>query len=401
MVLEVPTRLSRLQEKIAYLRHQGAFILQSGDRGFSSAPSNIAILKYWGKVENQIQIPDNPSLSFTLGDLRSKTSVTVLGRFSEVHLTKDQNLNDQNIEVSELSSVTWEHGFFLKGERVKVPAKMKDWLDAILAPWSKGEIALRIQSENNFPTACGIASSASGYAALAGAIADLLNLSKLFMREELDLWLSEWARLGSGSAVRSAYLKEASFVLWRTPQNKKQYEDNEPLLSFPAVSPEFQDLQHCVFIVSEEEKKTLSSEGHKSASSSPLYALRRALSFSICREMEIALERGDWRQLARLTEQDAFSMHAVMQTGVPPALYLDRSVAALIADFLFLREEQNLRAFWTQDAGPNPHFLFHKDDEVLFRDVISQLKKKHAPSAQLLFSRCTTPLQLGRATHDS
>ena len=77
----IPKKLFELQNKLFDLRRKEKLLLQNGDIGFASAPSNIALIKYWGKSQTEFQMPDNPSLSFTLENFRSNTQVTVLGRF--------------------------------------------------------------------------------------------------------------------------------------------------------------------------------------------------------------------------------------------------------------------------------------------------------------------------------
>ena len=208
IIKDIPIELKNLQNKLLELRNNGKIIIQNGDVGYSSAPSNIALLKYWGKVSGREQIPVNSSLSYTLGGFRSFTKVTAQGRF----LPNDENLN-----------FSFKNKLFLNDEFSinKLPEKMNRLIHSILFPFAQ-EISLEIESNNNFPTACGIASSASGYAALVGAIADLLQLENHFSQSELLFWLTEWSRLGSGSATRSVFMNEdISFIKWETPNEIK------------------------------------------------------------------------------------------------------------------------------------------------------------------------------------
>lgn len=360
-MINIPNELKNLQNKLLSLRNENKIELQNGDVGYANAPSNIALLKYWGKQPGKNQIPENSSLSFTLGGFRSFTKVTTLGRFFPE--------NEKN------TSAKFSNKLILKDENnkiidEKIPKKIELFLNAILHPFAD-EIALQIESMNNFPTACGIASSASGYAALVGAIADLLQLKKHFTVDELQYWIAEWSRIGSGSATRSSILQADSlYVAWKlisTEETKTEsikYHDN------------WKNIKHCVLVLDESPKSISSSEGHKTAQTSPFHSIRVAGINAKFSYLTKAIEDFNFEAVKQITEEDAFSMHAVMQTGTEPACYLNMEVAKVIAKFISYRDANNLQAFWTLDAGPNIHFIYRPEHEKLLNDFFSTLNKK-------------------------
>lgn len=352
----IPNKILQLQNKLLVLRAKGQLLLQNGDIGFGSAPSNIAFVKYWGKHLTQYQVPNNPSVSLTLGNFRSTTQVTVLGRF---------------FPENESPDFVPPHEFYLtdSNESAKtdntISHKLNTFLNHILSPFA-ADIGLKIESHNNFPTACGLASSASGMAALCMAIANLLNLEKHFSKSELQYWLAQWARMGSGSAIRSVCLeKNSKFVSWELEQKKSKSEqvqsDGQIIQSTIKNLPyhkNWTQLKHCVFALSTHPKATSSSDGHRVAHTSPLHQIRVNQITTQFKRFKDALKNFDFDFVASFTENDALSMHAVMQTSIPPAIYLTKDVAHVIAEFIKFRNKEKIKAFWTLDAGPNIHFLY-------------------------------------------
>ncbi|MES2614132.1 MAG: diphosphomevalonate decarboxylase [Bdellovibrionota bacterium] len=377
---DIPHKLKTLQEKILSLRKNNIIELQHGDEGYASAPSNIALIKYWGKQEGKNQIPANSSLSFTLDGFRSYTKVTTLGRFFPV---EEQNTPHKFTNQFALYSDLNVFRSFKKNSEKPAPEKINHFINSILSPFAP-EIALYVESHNNFPTACGIASSASGYAALVGAIANLLQLEKYFTQEELQYWLSEWARLGSGSATRSSLLQKNSlFVAWRLRENSSEETTTESL----QYHENWKQLKHCVLILDDSEKSVSSSHGHKLAHTSPFYGVRVAgMPFKYDR-MTKAIKEFDFESVKHITEEEAFSMHAVMQTGTPPACYLNSQVAVVISKFIQYRDAHHLKAFWTLDAGPNIHILYLAEHEAFMEQFIFDYQKINNQEIKILHNK--------------
>ena len=230
-------RLFELNEKLLSLRLEGKIHLKNGDIGYASAPSNIALLKYWGKKESPSQSPLNTSLSYTLGGFRSFTKIETQNSFLDVSFLKSK---------SDIKKTPLSHSLSLNGKaHESLEEKMNLWLSSLLSPWAH-DIALSVTSFNNFPTACGIASSASGYAAMLGAISDMIHLSKHFSSTELSYWLSQWSRLGSGSSCRSTF-RSSHFVEW--DYNEDIGENTVRDVVYNKV---FESLGHCVIILDEQ-----------------------------------------------------------------------------------------------------------------------------------------------------
>ncbi|KAB8031814.1 diphosphomevalonate decarboxylase [Fluviispira multicolorata] len=385
IIKDLPPSLKLIQDKLRQLKSENKFEIQNGDEGYATAPSNIALLKYWGKAQNRSQIPTNSNLSYTLGGFRSFTKITTQGRFLPDSCNKIPPIKNR---------------LFLNNDKNQkiLPEKMDILIQSIFYNFAD-EISLKIESHNNFPTACGIASSASGYAALIGAIADLLQLKNHLTKEELHTWLTEWARLGSGSATRSAIeCAGDSFVKWEL---ESAHDESFTKTSLMPHHPKWKQLEHCVFVLNSNEKVISSSEGHKSANTSALNAIRVA---GIPKRMVLiskALKEFDFELLQQLSEEDALSMHAVMQTGTPAACYLDHDVSKAIALFIKLRDESELKAFWTLDAGPNIHLIFTQESKQMIQNFHVKLQELFNKKINVFMNSYRSGLLIGKENFDN
>jgi diphosphomevalonate decarboxylase len=347
---DIPERLKTLQCRIVSWREEGLLELQNGDLGFASAPSNIALIKYWGKEPGFCQVPVNSSLSLSLDAFRSWTRLQVRGR-SLPQGERDSHRPDPS-----------EIAFGDDGTFEPMIPKQEAFVRRLLAGWGD-ELALLVRTENNFPQACGLASSASGYAALVGAVADLLQLEARFERSDLAYWLVEWARIGSGSACRSALPGTGpAMVAWERPETRtlQPHGDNCRVVRLECDALFLEELRHLVVVFDAEKKDVSSSEGHERAGSSPLQAIRVAGIPNQLDRMKEALRSGDFATVARITETEAFALHAVMQTGEVPARYIKPETARFIAAFVAWRDAGGHRVLWTLDAGPNVHLVFDR-----------------------------------------
>lgn len=286
---------------------------------FATAVScpNIAFIKYWGNRDNALRIPSNGSISMNLGGLHSHTQVLFDPKFEKDHL----RLNGKTASPA-------------------AAERAANLLDRVRQLAGISEFA-HIESYNNFPTGTGIASSASGFAALALAAAQAAGLHL----EEAEL--SRLARTASGSACRSI---PPGYVEWKAGHDH---------LSSYAVSiapPEHWDLVDCVAVVSQTHKPTTSQEGHELADTSPLQTARVASSESrlqICRE---AIQKRDFEALAEVMELDSNLMHAVMMTSRPALLYWQPATIQIMQNVHQWRK-QGLPVSYTIDAGPNVHVI--------------------------------------------
>jgi diphosphomevalonate decarboxylase len=281
------------------------------------AHPNIALIKYWGDLDPGLHIPANGSISMNLAELSTRTTVS----FDPSLLQDELILNGEPILGTALDRVS----MYLN--RVRKLARISTFA--------------RVDSQNNFPIAAGIASSASGFAALSLAASRAAGLS-LAKKD-----LSRLARTGSGSACRSI---PSGFVEWQAG-----HADSDSY-AVSIASPQHWDLVDCIALVSEEEKPISSSVGHSLAYTSLLQPARvedAPRRLSLCRE---AILKRDFDKFAEVVELDCNLMHAVMMTSSPPLFYWLPATLVIIQAVQTWRKE-GLAVCYTIDAGPNVHVL--------------------------------------------
>ncbi len=278
------------------------------------AHPNIAIVKYWGKIDEELHLPANGSISMTLSDLYSQTTV-------------------------EFGDFPWD-SFVLDGKEVN-DSKIKQHLD-LIRYLSKNHKNAHIQSQNNFPVGAGIASSASGFAALTLAACKALAL-------DLDTkTLSIIARQGSGSACRSIY---GGFVEWL------QSATNEGSYAIQLADEHYWDIHDLITIVSVDPKKVSSTAGmEQTARTSPLFSARLSAIEENLRATRDAIRSKNFRKLGEIAEFDALLMHATMMTSKPALLYWSPATVGVMQAVKALREE-DVPVYFTIDAGANVHVL--------------------------------------------
>ncbi|MBC7662086.1 MAG: diphosphomevalonate decarboxylase [Chitinophagaceae bacterium] len=320
-----------------------------------SAPSNIAFLKYWGKKDPLLQWPANDSLSMTLNQLASRTT-------AYRHDTEDHRFQFQG-EV-----LPRDHGSFHK------VYKHLDYLSEICGFQEK----LSLSSTNSFPTGAGIASSASGLAALtiaalacwteSGSFSELSE--KGFSRESL----AHFARMGSGSAGRSLF---GGFVQWQAGTHA----DKQKIIGL--YDANHWPLHDTVALFSHSEKSKSSTAAHADAWSSILFEPRVAGAPERMNAMLKAVHSQSIATLGPLLETEALEMHAVMMTTRPPQFYLTTEAVAFIAAFRRARQDGLFEAYFTIDAGPNVHII-HEASET---SALTTWTAEHYPTLQLLQDR--------------
>ena len=288
----------------------------------SCANSNIAFIKYWGNRDAALRIPLNNSISMNLDHATTTTTVEF-----------DAALNDDQIVIGGTA--------VNDAQRARVIAH----LDRVRA-LAHIETRARVQSQNNFPIGAGIASSASAFAALSLAATCAAGL-ELPERE-----LSVLARQGSGSACRSI---PGGFVEWLAgSENANSY-------SVSIAPPEFWGLCDVIAIVSTEEKKVGSTDGHAAASSSHFLTERlNALPARLAR-VRRALFAHDLAALGPAIEEDAVELHFVAMTSTPPIFYWSPAMVRVIEAARTWRRD-GLAVYFTLDAGPNVHLICEVKD---------------------------------------
>ncbi|HAY3508001.1 diphosphomevalonate/mevalonate 3,5-bisphosphate decarboxylase family protein [Elizabethkingia anophelis] len=303
-----------------------------------SCPSNIALIKYWGKYENQI--PANPSISYTLNHCRTNTTM----EFSEGE--------DFSVQT-----------FLAGNEELKFAEKIEKYFKNIeqYLPWIlKGKYVIR--TENTFPHSSGIASSASGFGAIAKC---LMQLDAIFSgntsEEEALKKASFLARLGSGSACRSLY---NGLVVWG---NTKEVEGSSDLyaVQYPndEIHPVFKKINDWVLLIHEGEKSVSSTVGHGLMKTNPYAERRFQEAHENFAKLKNILKTGDLEGFIKLTEHEALTLHAMMMMSDPAFILMKTGTLEVINKIWDFRRITGLPLFFTLDAGANVHLLFPNDIE--------------------------------------
>ncbi|MCO6462316.1 MAG: diphosphomevalonate decarboxylase [Saprospiraceae bacterium] len=301
------------------------------------SPSNIALIKYWGKYEPQM--PRNPSLSFTLD-----------AAYTETILEYGPKMSDRpGVAVDFM---------FHKEHNKAFSQKIEKFLTSLLPIYPfLSQIDLTIFSSNSFPHSAGIASSASSMSALALCLCTMEDelFGTLSSDEEFERKASYIARLGSGSACRSIFARAA---LWgETPDAIDS--SNEYAIGWGHhLHPVFTTFHDDILIISKDEKSISSSAGHKLMDHNP-YAETRYMTVNARLKRLIGiLKAGDVEAMGVLVEQEAYSLHGLMMLSNPPYLLIKANTLAAIEKLVRWRDEQKVPLYFTLDAGPNLHLLY-------------------------------------------
>jgi diphosphomevalonate decarboxylase len=294
------------------------------------AHPNIALIKYWGDRDSDDHIPANGSISMNLRELFTRTRVS----FDSSLVSDEFTLDDRRMTGTSLERVSK----FL--DRVRQMAGF--------------QLFAKVESYNNFPTGTGIASSASGFAALSLAASKAAGL-------DLDeKALSKLARTGSGSACRSI---PTGFVEWQAGDS------DESSYAFSIAPPGHWDIVDCIILVSQDEKPISSKMGHSLAKTSLLQPARVADTprrLVTCRN---AIMNHDFEMLTEVVELDSNLMHAVMLTSTPTLLYWQPATVAIMEAVQSWRKE-GFPVCYSIDAGPNVHVLCTMD---AFKEVEARI----------------------------
>lgn len=293
-------------------------------QGQGQAPVNIALSKYWGKRDCTLNLPTNSSLSISLPGLGTQTQLSWQPQATELKVS----LNHQALESDAPFAI-----------------RLAQFL-AYFKPAEQGHFA--VHTLNTVPTAAGLASSASGYAALVLALDDLFNWQ--LPAQQLSLL----ARLGSGSAARSLF---PGFALWHKGQNANGLDSfAEPI---PTIWPEF-----CIGLleINLSEKPTSSTAGmQQTVNHCPLYAAWPQKAEQDLAQIAQAIETQNFSDLGATAENNALTMHATMIATQPPILYWQAESVSAMHKIWALRKA-GTEVYFTMDAGPNLKLLFLKQD---------------------------------------
>ncbi|MEG9327866.1 diphosphomevalonate decarboxylase [Salinimicrobium catena] len=304
------------------------------------SPSNIALVKYWGKKENQV--PANPSISFTLDSCRTTTTLS---------FQKKENAEGFDFEL------------FFEGEKKEsFRPKIQKFFERIevYLPFLK-EYRFKVETSNSFPHSSGIASSASGMSALALCLMSLeKQLDPEMNSEYFTRKASFLARLGSGSACRSI---EGGLVNWGEHQNIPGTSDLYGIKYSHEVHENFRNYQDTILLVDKGEKQVSSTLGHDLMNGHP-YAERR---FQQAHEnldlLKGIFESGDLSEFIKVVESEALTLHAMMMTSQPYFLLMKPNTLEIINKVFDFRARTGMHLCFTLDAGANVHLLYPEKEK--------------------------------------
>lgn len=320
------------------------------------SPSNLAIIKYWGKHGEQL--PNNPSLSLTL--TASCTDTALEYEFRE-HADNQLDLE-----------------FLFQGEENEAfRAKILAYLERLNPqfPFLR-QLKLTVKSGNSFPHSAGIASSASSMSALALCLCSLEDtlFGTLQAPEEFDRKASYLARLGSGSACRSIFPHAA---VWGASAAVPGSSDEYAVPAAEFLHAEFQNLHDDILIVHAGEKAVSSRAGHALMDGNPYAAARYAQAKTRLASLLDALRGGDWEVFGKIAEDEALTLHALMLCSNPSYLLLEPNTVALIQKIRAYRAETKHPVYFSLDAGPNIHLLYPGEIVAEVRGWIEEELKEH------------------------
>ena len=325
-----------------------------GKVGWQS-PSNIALVKYWGKKGKQI--PQNPSISFTLSECCSETFIS---------FEKADRLDFR---------------FFFEGkENPAFGAKIEKFLIDYQAffPFIN-QLALTVESRNTFPHSSGIASSASSMSAFVMGLVEIESLLvglSTFRQTQGSRALvdsvpepvegpinmqkaSYFSRLASGSAARSVFPKMA---LWGATDCYKDSSDEYAVSLADDIHPVFKTYRDSILIVSGEQKSVSSRAGHALMDGNPYAPARYAQANENIKNLLSALQSGDLDTFINITESEALQLHALMMCSNPSYILMKPNTLNLINEIREFRQETKIPLCFTLDAGPNVHLLYPESE---------------------------------------
>ncbi len=316
------------------------------------APSNIALVKYWGKFGNQL--PSNPSISLTLSEAQTKTSL---------EWSYDPGQKECKLEF-----------LFENKNNSLFTQRISD----IVTRFSQeipelNNFTFTFSSSNSFPHSAGIASSASGMAAFALCLTSCLREFTDDLEDETIFYkyASSLARQASGSACRSFF---GQIVSWGEADGlDSSNEFSAPVKSSHKIFSTFCD---SILILSSGEKSVSSSAGHKLMNSHPYSKIRFSHAKQNCTELLEVMRTGELTRFIEIVEEEALGLHGLMMTSNPSFILMNPKTLMVIEKVRSFRKESGMPLCFTLDAGPNIHLLYPESiksevDKFIEQELIS------------------------------
>lgn len=321
------------------------------------SPSNIALIKYWGK--HGIQLPQNPSLSLTLA-----SSCT------------DTQLEYELKEGSDDGQIALDF-FFHEAENEAFRQKVVAFLESLSPemPFLK-QLKFTIRTGNSFPHSAGIASSASAMSALALCLCSIEDrfFGTLQDADAFDQKASYLARLGSGSACRSIFPQAA---VWGLTSMVAGSSDEYAVPVGEIIHPTFKDFHDDILIVSSEEKSVSSRAGHALMDGNPYAEPRYAQARTRLMRLLEVMKAGDLTEFGKIVEDEALTLHALMMCSNPSYTLMRPDSLAIIEKVRQYRADTGHPVCFTLDAGPNVHLLYPGEVVVEVRKFIEDHLEEH------------------------
>jgi diphosphomevalonate decarboxylase len=303
---------------------------------FAQAPSNIALIKYMGKLDEKKNIPSNPSLSYTLPNLMSHVKLEAYPGPFDIW---------EPLEIPGFKPLNLSHD---------AQTRYLQHLDN-LKKYFKYEGHFIVRSSNNFPHASGLASSASSFAALTKCAC--LALSELTHTECPDVSVqAELSRMGSGSSCRSFF---SPWAIWNNVTAEK-------------IELPYNNLIHHAILISEEEKAISSKRAHSQVKSSPEYEFRPARARKRLDDLLRALQTKQWQNAYKICWDEFMDMHHLFETAAEPFTYFTPKTHEMLEILKAFWEENQDGPIVTMDAGPNIHLLFRSDQHELAHHFVHE-----------------------------
>ncbi|WP_074407200.1 diphosphomevalonate/mevalonate 3,5-bisphosphate decarboxylase family protein [Aquimarina megaterium] len=314
-----------------------------------TSPSNIALVKYWGK--RPVQLPENASISFTLDNCKTTTSLA--------YKRRDDAGEDFDFEL-----------FFEGKPKPDFKPKIQSFFERIqeYLPFLK-QYTFRIETSNTFPHSSGIASSASGMSALAYCLMQLeKKINPDISDSECLQKCSFLARLGSGSACRSI---EGPVTVWGKHSDINQSSDAYAIpFPFP-VHQNFDAYQDTILLIDKGEKQVSSSVGHNLMYGHPFAEKRFEQATGNVTKLKEILISGDLDAFIKIVESEALTLHAMMMTSLPYFILMKPNTLSVIHKIWEYRTTTGSKVCFTLDAGANVHVLYPNTEKNQVLDFIT------------------------------
>ena len=295
------------------------------------SPSNIALIKYWGKFDGQI--PANPSLSMTLKNAYTETVL----QYQPANTNSPEILVDGN-------------------QSEKFTTRIQNYFEKLQKHFPEiGSFSFRIKTHNTFPHSAGIASSASGFSALALCLLTWHENIRGNNYDDFFRMASDLARQGSGSASRSVY---GGMTVWGNHPDVAGSSDYFAIPVPVKVHPLFADLKDTILIVDSGEKQVSSSMGHASMTGHPFAEARYRQANANLSSILKAITTGNWQVFQDITENEALTLHSLMMSAQNGYTLLKPDTLNILQEIKKIREQRQLNVCFTLDAGPNVHLIY-------------------------------------------